>query len=211
MAIIVKICGITTVEDALAAIDAGADWLGFNFYKKSPRYLDPRIAQTILEEIPSSLTKVGIFVNEPAQQVLDLAVELGLDLLQFHGDESAEYCNAFARPWYRAFRLKTDFDLATLADYHAEYHLVDAHVEKAFGGTGVLADWQLARDVKQYGRLILSGGLRPDNILQALCETRPDGVDVASGVESAPGIKDHRKMEEFIRTVKEFSLKPHAI
>lgn len=202
MSTLVKICGLTTFDDALDAIDCGADFLGFNFYPDSPRYLDPAKAKDIIREIPGTVPKVGIFVNTAAQDVVDIAIDLELDYLQFHGDETPEYCNAFGRPWFKAFRLKDEKELEEMAAYESEWLLVDAHVEKAFGGTGVISNWDLARAAKKYGKLFLSGGLKPDNIELALSSVKPYAVDVASGVESSPGIKDFAKMDEFIKRVK---------
>lgn len=205
MSVLVKICGITSLEDALKAVEYGADFLGFNFYKKSPRYFEPLEAKFIFEEIPPAIKKTGIFVNEPKATVIDLAIDLGLDCLQFHGDETADYCNDFIQPWFKAFRLQKPEDVAGMAAFNSEFHLVDAHVEKAFGGTGIVADWDLAKAAKQHGKLILSGGLKPENIDMALRVCEPAMVDVASGVESSPGVKDFAKMEEFISIVKTHS------
>lgn len=202
MSVLVKICGLTNLDDTLDAIECGADFLGFNFYPDSPRYLSPEKAKEILREVPEAIIKVGVFVNADREQVLDLACELELDYLQFHGDETPGYCNAFGRPWYKAFRLKEENDLGLIPAYESEWFLVDANVEKAFGGTGVVANWDLARKAKQYGRLMLSGGLNPQNIEMAIQAVHPFAVDVASGVEISPGIKDRTKMDELIQRVK---------
>jgi phosphoribosylanthranilate isomerase len=205
MSTLVKICGLTNIDDTLDAIDCGADFIGFNFYPDSPRYIDPAKVKEIIKEIPGSVGKVGVFVNSDAQDVLDIAIELELDYLQFHGDETPEYCNAFGRPWFKAFRLKDEKDLEEIPLYQAEWLLVDANVEKAFGGTGVISNWDLARAAKKSGSLFLSGGLKPDNIELALSSVKPYAVDVASGVESSPGIKDFGKVDEFIKRVKRHS------
>lgn len=206
MAILVKICGITNIDDALDAVELGADYLGFNFYPDSPRYVTPEKAQEIIQDIPGAIQKVGIFVNADRQYVIDVAVELGLDMLQFHGDETPDYCNEFGRPWMKAFRLKEEKEVAAIKDYDSPWLLVDAYVEKAFGGTGIVSNWDLAREAKQYGSLFLSGGLKPENIEMAIESVRPYAVDVASGVEQSPGVKDRYKMEELISRVKKFNV-----
>ncbi|MBI2339001.1 MAG: phosphoribosylanthranilate isomerase [Deltaproteobacteria bacterium] len=205
MPVLVKICGITNLGDAVDAVDCGADLLGFNFYAGSPRHVPPETVKEILKEIPPSILKVGIFVNTEAQTVIDIAVDLELDYLQFHGDESPDYCNAMGRPWYKAFRLKDKLVFGEMSKYRSEWLMVDAYVEKAFGGTGVVTNWDLARQAKQYGKLFLSGGLNPENIELAIESVKPYAVDVAGGVEASPGIKDRFKMEKFITKAKQFS------
>lgn len=203
---LVKICGITTVEDALAAVEFGADALGFNFYRKSPRYVDPARAKKILQEIPPSIWKVGVFVNESEQTVKDLVLDLELDYLQFHGMETPPYCEQFSCPSWKAFRLKDAQTLELMKKYKCDHYLVDAFVENALGGTGVVADWDLAREAKKLGKMILAGGLTPENVVAAIQAVRPDGVDVASGVESHHGKKDYAKLERFITNAKEAGL-----
>jgi phosphoribosylanthranilate isomerase len=206
MSVLVKICGITTLDDAFDALDCGADLLGFNFYPDSKRYIDPIDAKKIFEDLPPAIPKVGIFVNADQQLVVDLAVDLSLDILQFHGDETPEYCSQFGRSWWRAFRPASDKDILEIPKYEeAEGYLIDAYVEKAFGGTGVVSNWDLAVKAKKYGKIILSGGLKPDNIEMALQTVKPYAVDVASGVEDFPGVKNLHKMEEFIAKVRRFS------
>lgn len=202
MTVLVKICGITNVDDAMDAMELGADFLGFNFYPDSPRYLSPADAKKIILDIPQNIAKVGIFVNADAQQVVDLSLDLELDYLQFHGDETPEYCNSFGRPWWKVFRPQNEADLLPMAGFLGDYIMVDSFVEKAFGGTGVVSNWDLAVKAKKYGELILSGGLKPDNIEMALKAVKPFAVDVASGVEQSPGVKDRLKMEIFMAKVK---------
>ncbi len=199
---LVKICGITNLEDALAAVEFGADALGFNFFPESPRYIAPEAAKEILAEIPPVVWKVGVFVNESEERVRDLSVDLRLDYLQFHGDETPFYCEQFATPYWKAFRLKDDKSLDLMKRYHCEYYLVDAFVENAFGGTGIVGNWDLAREAKKSGAIFLAGGLTPENVTEATQTVRPDGVDVASGVEKAPGKKDLQKLESFIERAK---------
>ncbi len=211
MSILVKICGLTNLDDVMDGVELGVDFLGFNFYPDSPRYIDPIAAKDIVSEVPQSIAKVGIFVNANIQLVIDIAVDLELDYLQFHGDETPEYCNQFGRPWWKAFRLQNEADVALIKDYESDIFLIDSYVEKAFGGTGVVSNWDLARSAKKYGKLILSGGLNLSNVEMALESVKPFAVDVASGVENSPGVKDRHKMEEFITKVKAFTLKPHLI
>lgn len=206
MSVLVKICGLRTLDDAFDALDCGADLLGFNFYPDSKRYIDPIDAKKIFEDLPPAIPKVGIFVNADPQLVVDLAVDLSLDILQFHGDETPEYCSQFGRSWWRAFRPASEKDILAIPQYEeAEAYLIDAYVEKAFGGTGVVSNWDLAVKAKKYGKIILSGGLKPDNIEMALQTVKPYAVDVASGVEDFPGVKNLHKMEEFIAKVRRFS------
>ena len=202
---LVKICGITNLKDALAAIEFGADALGFNFYKKSPRYVPPERVLKIINEIPPAIWKVGVFVNEPEQVVKDLAIDLELDYLQFHGTETPSYCEQFATPYWKAFRLKDKKTLDLMGKYKCAYYLVDAFVENAYGGTGVVGDWDLAREAKKIGKIVLAGGLTPENVEAAIRTVQPDGVDVATGVEECAGKKDFAKLERFITNAKEAS------
>ncbi|HKY63336.1 MAG TPA: phosphoribosylanthranilate isomerase [bacterium] len=200
---LVKICGLTNLNDTLDAIELGADYLGFNFYPDSPRFLPYEKAREIFQEIPTNIPKVGVFVNADPQEVLDVAIELELDLLQFHGDESAESLNVLGRPWYKAFRLKEEADLIEIPKYQCEWILVDAYSEKAYGGTGLTAHWDLVREAGKLGKkIILAGGLNPENVGIAVATVNPFMVDVASGVEEQPGIKDRHKMEVFISRAK---------
>ncbi|MCE9624822.1 MAG: phosphoribosylanthranilate isomerase [Deltaproteobacteria bacterium] len=200
---LVKICGLTTLDDTLDAIELGADYLGFNFYPDSPRFIDYELADRIFQEIPGNIPKVGVFVNEDLDKVLDLAMELGLDMLQFHGDETPESLNALGRPWYKAFRLRDMADVAEIPKYDGDWILVDADSDKAYGGTGLTAHWDLVHAADKFGKkVILAGGLNPDNVAVAIATVKPFMVDVASGVESSPGKKDRHKMEVFISKAK---------
>ena len=199
---LVKICGITNLEDALAAVEFGADALGFNFYKKSPCFISPEEVEKILEEIPSTVWKVGVFVNEAEQMVKDCSVMLELDYLQFHGDETPYYCEQFARPYWKAFRLQNEKSLELMRKYQCDYYLIDSFVENAYGGTGMIGDWDLAREAKKIGKIFLAGGLTPENVDVAIQAVKPDGVDVASGVEMRRGKKDLIRLEEFITKAK---------
>jgi phosphoribosylanthranilate isomerase len=199
----VKICGITRVEDALAAVRLGAHAIGFVFYAGSPRAVTPAQARAIIDVLPPFVTTVGLFVNADAQVVRETIAVAPVHLLQFHGDEAPEFCGGFALPYLRAVRVRAGTDLLQYArDFHAAKGLLlDAWVEGARGGTGTTFDWSLIpRDLPV--PVILSGGLNPDNVEQAVRHVRPWAVDVSSGVESAKGIKDVRKMETFMTGVR---------
>ena len=198
----VKICGITTVEDALQAVAAGADALGFVFHDKSPRNISPENAGAIIRALPPFVQTVGLFVNAPIQLVNDISYACGLDLAQFHGDESPEFCALVKRRLIKAFRIKDRESLAPLGSYRVAGYLLDAWVPSAYGGTGHSFNWELAMEAKRFGTIILAGGLTPENVSQAVAQVAPYAVDVSSGVESAPGRKDPEKVREFIRQAK---------
>lgn len=199
----VKICGITRVEDALAAARLGAHAIGLVFYAPSPRAVTPVQARIIIDALSPFVTTVGLFVNADAQTVRETIAAAPVQLLQFHGDETPEFCGGFALPYLRAVRVREDTDLLQYAQEFraARGLLLDAWVEGARGGTGTVFDWSLIpRDLP--APVILSGGLNPDNVEQAVRQVRPWAVDVSSGVESAKGIKDVRKMEAFMTGVR---------
>jgi phosphoribosylanthranilate isomerase len=200
----VKICGITRPEDGIAAALAGADAIGLVFYDKSPRAVDIQQAQLICAALPPFVTKVGLFVNAAPDFVSNVLATVPLDVLQFHGDESEDYCHSFARPYLKALRMKPGLDLAAAAhDFaSAQALLVDAWHEEQYGGTGATFDWSLLGEAVRNERLVLAGGLNPANVARAIGQVRPWAVDVSSGVESAPGIKDKGKIEQFISEVQ---------
>ncbi len=198
----VKICGITNLDDALAAIDAGADALGFVFYEKSPRNVNPMQASAIIAKLPPFVQTVGLFVNEEAERVNWTADFCGLDLIQLHGDEEPDYCPEIRRRVIKAFRVKDAASLISLRRYSVAGCLLDAWSPAAPGGTGETFNWDLAREAAACGPLILAGGLTPDNVRRAVEQVRPYAVDVSSGVEAAPGKKDPEKVKEFIRRAK---------
>ncbi|TWJ32717.1 phosphoribosylanthranilate isomerase [Geobacter argillaceus] len=198
----VKICGITSLDDALAAIDAGADALGFVFYEKSPRNVNPMQASAIIAKLPPFVQTVGLFVNEEAERVNWTADFCGLDVIQLHGDEEPDYCPEIRRRVIKAFRVKDAASLISLRRYSVAGCLLDAWSPAAPGGTGETFNWDLAREAAACGRLILAGGLTPDNVRRAVEQVRPYAVDVSSGVEAAPGKKDRDKVREFIRRAK---------
>jgi phosphoribosylanthranilate isomerase len=207
----IKICGITREEDLAAAVAAGADALGFVFYPPSPRHLTPQRAAQLLARVPAFVTRVGLFVNEPAGAVRAVLAQASLDLLQFHGDEDAVYCASFGKPWIKAARVKAGFDLLEYASAFADAPgvcglLLDAHVE-GYGGGGQTFDWSLIPQSLPLP-VILSGGLHPGNVAGAVRAVRPWAVDVSSGVEAARGIKDAQKITEFIAGVRDADAGP---
>lgn len=203
MATAVKICGITRPEDALAAARAGAHAIGLVFYAQSPRHVTPARAAEIIRVLPPFVTTVGLFVDAPAEEVRAVLAEAPVGLLQFHGTETPEFCRQFKRPYVKAVRVKPGVDLIQYArDFRdAKALLLDAFVEGLHGGSGTSFDWSLIpRDLPL--PVILSGGLTPENVTEAVRRVRPDAVDVSSGVESAKGIKDAQKIVAFIKGVR---------
>lgn len=202
----VKVCGITNAEDAWTAVEAGADALGFIFYKQSPRYVVPAVASRIIAELPPLIVTVGVFVNEGMATVRSIMDTCGLAMAQLHGDENASYCHELSRPSMKALRLKDRGSLLALAEYQGRGgvrgFVLDTFSELAYGGTGQVTDWALAADVAKSARVLLAGGLTPDNVTEAIRTVHPYGVDVSSGVESAPGKKDPAKVRAFLETVR---------
>ncbi|MDE2831808.1 MAG: phosphoribosylanthranilate isomerase [Gemmatimonadota bacterium] len=197
-----KICGVTNRDDALCAVDHGADALGFNFYEKSLRYIAPEKAGEIIFDLPPFVTPVGVFVNASEREI-DIAVKLaGLRAIQLHGDEPPEACLGHAVPVIRALRVGCDFDVQTMGSYLVNTFLLDTEKAGSYGGTGETFDWTKAVEAKRYGRIILAGGLNPDNIQEAIEQVDPYSVDTSSGVESEPGKKDHKKVRDFLARVK---------
>jgi phosphoribosylanthranilate isomerase len=201
----VKICGITNSADAMAAIDAGANLIGFNFYEKSPRHITPAEAAKIRAQLPQRVKAVGIFVNPRSADVMALRKSLKLDAVQLHGDESPDVVAdiAAAAPVIKAFRVEPEFPLAILDEYPGAFaFLFDAAHTGQYGGTGRTTDWDAARRAALSHRIILAGGLKVENVAAAVRIVRPYGIDVASGVESSPGKKDHERLREFIQEVR---------
>lgn len=199
----VKICGITRLEDALDAIDAGADALGFVFYPPSPRAVTAARAQSMIKKLPPFVSKVGLFVNASAQDVLQAIHIAGLDCLQFHGDESADFCAQFNLPYYKAIRVKPESNLLQCeADFAtATALLLDTYSEQAVGGTGKTFDWHLI-PAGLSKPILLAGGLEADNVARAILQVNPYAVDVSGGVELHKGIKSKDKMIAFMRQVQ---------
>jgi len=198
----VKICGITTLDDALHAVRAGADALGFVFYEASPRYIFPEQAASIIKALPPFIHAVGLFVNADSAFVNATADQCRLDLIQLHGDEPPDYCDLIHRRVIKAFRVKEIASIEPIGDYRVAGILLDAFSPKEYGGTGLTFNWEIALAAGKYGPIILAGGLNPDNVRQAVERVKPYGVDVSSGVETAPGRKDPEKVKEFIRQAK---------
>jgi phosphoribosylanthranilate isomerase len=198
----VKICGITSIEDALAAAEAGADALGFVFFEKSPRYIEPEKAAAIIAQLPPFVQVVGLFVNAALDFVNLTADSCRLDIVQLHGDESPAYCQAVRRRVLKAFRVRGMESLAAMADYRVAAFLLDAYTPGVYGGTGESFNWDCAVAAKGRGPIVLAGGLDAENVASAVERVAPYGVDVSSGVESSPGRKDHEKVRRFIQQAK---------
>jgi len=203
----IKICGITNIDDALHAVELGADALGFNFYKKSPRYISPEKASEIIAQLPPFVVPVGIFVNEREEKIRDIQFTTGIKILQLHGDERPEFCArfGFGSRVIKAFQVKDRESLKHMVQYRVSAFLLDSYRESLRGGTGVAFDWHLAVVAKTFGRVILAGGLTPENVAEAVKLVQPYAVDVAGGVENGKGIKDHAKIKKFIVEVRRAS------
>lgn len=199
----VKICGITSLEDALFAIEAGADALGFVFSEESQRAISVEKVSGIISGLPPFVSTVGVFVNEGADVINAIVREAGLDAVQLHGNEPPELCREINSRVIKAFRVKNKKILGQGIDrYRLSAYLLDTYADDAAGGTGKTFDWAVAKSAKKYGRIILSGGLTPDNVRDAIKAAGPYAVDVSSGVEKSPGIKDRKKVSSFIKRAK---------
>jgi len=203
----VKVCGITNYEDAKLACDQGVDALGFNFYPSSPRYIRPEDARAIIRRLPPFTVAVGLFVNvREVNKVIEIAQAAGVQVMQLHGDESPEYCKELAE-WslIKALRIGEGGVPENFQDYAVQSFLLDARDDALFGGTGKSFDWRLAQCIQSFCPIILAGGLRPDNVREAIRIVRPYAVDVCSGIESSPGKKDPGKLIEFMHEVRNAS------
>ncbi|MEW4982383.1 MAG: phosphoribosylanthranilate isomerase [Cycloclasticus sp.] len=199
----VKICGITQVDDALAAIDAGADALGFVFYEGSPRFVDIHSTKLIFEKLPPFINKVGLFVNANYDYISHVLDALPLDILQFHGDEDEAFCRSFNRPYLKAIRMRDTTDLSDMAEIYSSASglLLDAFDSTQYGGTGQTFNWDLLPKRCNLP-IVLAGGLTVHNIYDAVKNTNPYAVDVSSGVEKSKGVKDHQLINKFMHEVK---------
>ncbi len=207
----VKICGITNTEDAEGAVACGADALGFIFHEPSPRYFRPEKALEIIKSLPPFVQAVGVFVNKEIEEVLSTAVSCQLDIIQLHGDENPGYCEQLVSriseqgsrfKVVKAVRVKDEQSLQDLSSFSfTSALLLDSYSNEEYGGSGEKFDWSLARSTSRFGRIILAGGLNPENVGEAICEVRPYAVDVSSSVEREPGRKDHGKLREFFDAV----------
>ena len=202
----VKICGITNLDDAMAAADFGADALGFVFFKKSPRYLSPANAKKIIKRLPPFISTVGVFVNENKKNIEKIVLQTGINIIQLHGDETPKACN-LSKPVIKAIRVKSIETLGLVSKYKDKVavFLLDTYTPEVFGGTGQVFNWDIAVEAKKFGRVILAGGLTPENIEKAVRLVHPYAVDVSSGVEAEKGKKDHLKMKLFIERAKSVS------
>lgn len=200
----VKICGITNIEDALASVEAGAELLGFNFYRESPRYIEPAAARRIIDQLSSSVLSVGVFVNERREQLERFADEAGVQSVQLHGDESASYCLKLKHLFViKALRVNSNFEPEQAAQYQTGAILLDGFSDRAFGGAGHTFDWSIAARARPLvGKLFLAGGLNKNNVAEAITAVRPYAVDACSALESAPGRKDHARVRAFIKAAE---------
>jgi phosphoribosylanthranilate isomerase len=202
MSVRVKICGVTTVEDAIMCAEAGADAIGINFWSRSPRVVGGDVARAIVRALPGSVMKVGVFVDAARAQIRETIAEVGLDAVQLHGDETPDDCRGFSVKVIKAIRVREGEALAEIVDrFDVDYILLDADAGAAYGGSGRTFDWSRTAGVAR-GRLFVAGGLRADNVAAAVRIARPFAVDTASGVESAPGKKDAERVKEFIHHAK---------
>jgi phosphoribosylanthranilate isomerase len=201
----IKICGITNLKDARACVELGAGMIGFNFYPQSPRYIEPKIARRIIEAIPSDVCAVGVLVDARAKEIRDAARASGVRCVQLHGRTPPDICRQLAREFrvIRAFSTDPQFRPEEVCLFGDCDVLVDAYHPNLRGGTGLTCDWQTARTARSFARfLILSGGLNEQNVGQAIANVEPHAVDICSGVESAPGVKDHRVLKNFVTAVR---------
>lgn len=199
----IKICGLTNFDDASAAIDLGADALGFVFFRESPRNISPEKAAAIITKLPVFTTTVGVFVNAPREEILKIVSQTGVSVIQLHGEESPEAC-LLTRKVIKGIRIKSIESLEPLKRYQGlvSAFLLDTYAPHTLGGTGQVFNWDIALEAKIFGRVILAGGLTPENILEAIRLVKPYAVDVSSGVELEKGKKDHQKMKLFIERAK---------
>jgi len=198
----VKVCGLKRVEDALLAVELGAEMLGLNFWKGSARKIELSEAREIASVIKGKAKIVGVFVNQSLEDVLEIAQAIPLDMVQLHGEETPGYCNQLSIPVIKALRLGEESDLRNLDLYPKVLWLIDSKTER-YGGSGISPDWALARKANEKaGKIILAGGLNPENVAQAIQIVQPWAVDVASGIEISPGVKDKNKMRKFFEELK---------
>lgn len=198
----VKICGITNRDDALFSVAHGVDALGFIFYEPSPRYVPPEHVRRIVSALPPFVTPVGVFVNSGREEILETVRSTGIRAVQLHGDETPADCMGYPFPVIRALRVGDGFNPASLSDYPVDTFLLDTAKKGWYGGTGETFDWNVAREAAAHGRIILSGGMDPSNVADAVRTVKPYAVDCGSGVEAAPGLKDHARIREFLGALR---------
>ena len=199
----VKICGITNIDDALTAIELGAHALGFIFVKSSPRYITPSAARKIIRDLPPFVVPVGVFADMAYNEILEIIGHTGIGCVQLYGEEIPKQLHQYPVPVVQSFRVDSDFDPEILRRYQGPAYLLDTKVSGELGGTGQTFDWEIAVKAKQYGRIILAGGLNPENIAEAVRRVQPYAVDVNSGVEERPGKKDHTKLKMLFEQLKQ--------
>ena len=197
----IKICGLTKSDQALSCFEMGAEFIGLNCWRGSSRYIVPEIISEIVSELPESAKTVGVFVNESPESINNMMKKTGMDWVQLHGDETFETCEKLEFPWFKAFRLSANFKMSLIKQYEQETFLVDAYSKFHFGGSGEKIDIDIAIKASGLGKMILAGGLTPDNVEEAVEKVKPWAVDVCSGVESKPGIKDMQLVEKFISKI----------
>ena len=198
----VKVCGITNSDDAFRAVELGADALGFIFYKGSKRYIDPRDAHRIISSLPPFISSVGVFVNQTVPEIKGAVETSGVDTVQLHGDETPEFCAMLPYKLIKAVRVKDTVNSDQVELYPVRAILFDKHTDEMYGGTGTSFDWGVLKGINISKKVILSGGLTPENVSRAIEIVKPYGVDVSTGVEDSPGKKNHMKMRKFIEAVK---------
>jgi phosphoribosylanthranilate isomerase len=203
MSVWIKVCGVTTLEDARAVVEAGVDAIGLNFVPSSKRYIEPAVARSLVQEVGrKAVSWVGVVADVPTERLAALRAEVGLDWIQLHGAESPEDLERLLPGAFKALPIADAKDVARAASFGGDRILVDAHVPGTLGGTGQTFDWNLVSDLVRRRRVVLAGGLRPENVAEAIVRCAPWGVDVASGVESAPGRKDPAAVREFVRRAR---------
>ncbi|MBI4417427.1 MAG: phosphoribosylanthranilate isomerase [Ignavibacteriales bacterium] len=207
----VKICGITNLEDAMHAVRCKADAVGFVFYERSERYVAPERAAEIVAQLPDFVSKVGVFVNATQRSVEEIARKVNLSAVQLYGKEGPDDLVGYEASVIKAFNIRPNFDVEVMRNYLVDAFLLDAHSEARYGGSGKTFDWNIAVRAKEYGRIILAGGLTPENIEDAVRFVQPYGVDVSSGVEGKPGKKDPERVRNFIARAKDIPLSYNMI
>jgi phosphoribosylanthranilate isomerase len=210
MKTIVKICGITNRDDALFAAELGADALGFIFYRKSPRYIQPDLAAGIIDELPDTVVPVGLFVNTPREEIERIAGQTGIKTIQLHGEEQPVECEHYPIPVWKGVRIAYESELSALNNYRVDAFVFDAATNRAYGGTGITADWRLAAAAARHHTLLLAGGLHPGNVAAAIRTILPYGIDVNSGVEEKPGRKSKRLLAELFKSVPDLDIDDSA-
>jgi len=202
----IKICGITNIDDAVKAVELGTDLLGFNFYPKSPRYIEPKEAEKIIRKFPAFIDTAGVFVNADADTIRKIAGDLMLDWVQLHGDESPEFCQALSNmsaQVMKAIRVKNSDDFKNIKDFPVDALLLDAYNPSLYGGTGERFDWSTLPEITGHilGKTFLAGGINPENVIEAI-GLGFYGIDVCSGIEETPGKKNHKKMEQLFKNIR---------